>query len=351
MLVRGSRGVLDVLEFVRRNNRQIQDQQAQPPDVQPPDMAPTPIEPVPSRQPSIGLALGGGAARGFAHIGVLRVLQKHGIEAQIIAGTSIGAVSGGLYAAGRLDKFEEWARTLTRRRIFSYLDFSIVGSGLIGGTRLADSLTGELGGLRIEDLPIKLTAIATEIGTGHEIWLTRGLLSEAMSASYALPGVFPPVQIGGRWLMDGAVVNPVPVSAARACGARLVIAVNLNAFRGTVIQNNDVDDVVPAAENDDDAGEPARGLRGVAGRMLRRKFAGTPGKPSLGTVMVDAFNVMQDRITRARLAGDPPDVIIAPRLGDVGFFDFHRAQEAIELGAQATEKSIEAIREAAEALA
>jgi NTE family protein len=328
-----------VLEFVRRNRQ-----------TRPPDMAPTPIEPTPSRQPSIGLALGGGSARGFAHIGVLRVLQKYGIEAQIIAGTSMGAVAGGLYAAGRLDKFEEWARTLTRRRIFSYLDFSIVGSGLIGGSRLADSLTGELGDMRIEDLPLKLTAIATEIGTGHEIWLTRGLLSEAMAASYALPGVFPPVQIGGRWLMDGAVVNPVPVSAARAAGARLVIAVNLNAFRGTIIQNHEADDPEAVAESEEDVAEPSRGLRGVAGRMLRRKFTGAPGKPGLATVMVDAFSVMQDRITRARLAGDPPDVTIAPRLGDVGFFDFHRAQEAIDLGAQATERSIDAIREAAEAL-
>jgi NTE family protein len=335
-------GILHVLEFVKRNNRQSR----------PPDMAPASIDPVPSRHPSIGLALGGGSARGFAHIGVLRVLHKHGIEAQVIAGTSIGALSGGVYAAGRLDKFDEWARSLTRRRIFSYLDFSIVGSGLIGGTRLAESLTSELGDLRIEDLPVKFTAIATEIGTGHEIWLSRGLLSEAMSASYALPGVFPPVQIGGRWLMDGAVVNPVPVSAARAAGARLVIAVNLNVFRGTIIQNNDVDENDSAAvETEETSAEHSRGLRGVAERMLRRKFAGTPGKPGMATVMVEAFNTMQDRITRARLAGDPPDVIIAPRLGDIGFFDFHRAEEAIELGAQATEKSIDAIREAAEALA
>ncbi|HVG50571.1 MAG TPA: patatin-like phospholipase family protein, partial [Xanthobacteraceae bacterium] len=274
-----------MLEFVKRNNR----------EPRPPDMVPAPIEPAPSRHPSIGLALGGGSARGFAHIGVLRVLQKHGIEAQVIAGTSIGALSGGIYAAGRLDKFDEWARTLTRRRIFSYLDFSIVGSGLIGGTRLAESLTSELGDLRIEDLPVKFTAIATEIGTGHEIWLSRGLLSEAMSASYALPGVFPPVQLGGRWLMDGAVVNPVPVSAARAAGARLVIAVNLNVFRGTIIQNNDVDETYSTAiETEETPGEHSRGLRGVAERMLRRKFAGTPGKPGMATVMVEAFNTMQD---------------------------------------------------------
>jgi NTE family protein len=329
-----------VLEFVKRRSHGGSTQTTTP--------AP---ESAPRKRLSIGLALGGGAARGFAHIGVLRVLQKHGIEPQIIAGTSIGAVAGGLYAAGRLDGFEDWARGLTRPRIFSYLDFNIVGSGLIGGARLADSLTREIPGIRIEDLPLKFAAIATEIGTGHEIWLTRGMLSDALAASYALPGLFPPISIGGKWLMDGAVVNPVPVSAVRASGARLVIAVNLNAFmfsRGTTIQNHEVNETKLLDETVEEA--PSRGLRGAAERMLRRKFAGTPGKPGIATLMVEAFNVMQDRITRARLAGDPPDVIITPRLDDIGFFDFHRAEETIALGAQAAEKSIDAILEAVEAL-
>jgi len=154
-------------------------------------------------RPTIGLALGGGAARGFSHIGVLRTLLAKGIKPDIIAGTSIGAVVGGCYAAGYLDALEDWARHLTRRSVFSYLDFNIGGSGLIGGGRLSAKLEGELGDLKIQDLPVRMAAIATEIGTGHEIWLTRGRLVEAMSASYALPGIFPPVRIGGRWLMDG----------------------------------------------------------------------------------------------------------------------------------------------------
>ena len=218
---------------------------------------------------------------------------------------------------------------------------------------LPTASTHEIPGIRIEELPLKFTAIATEIGTGHEIWLTRGPLSDALAASYALPGMFPPVSIGGKWLMDGAVVNPVPVSAARAAGARLVIAVNLNAFmfsHGTTIQNQTDDDTELMKEEIDVAMPEARGLRGAAERMLRRKFAGTPGKPGIGTVMVEAFNVMQDRITRARLAGDPPDVIISPRLDNIGFFDFHRAEELIALGAQATERSIDAILEAVETL-
>ena len=297
----------------------------------------------------IGVALGGGAARGFAHIGVLRTLVAHGFKPEIIAGTSIGAVVGGCYAAGYLDALESWARELTRRRVFGYLDFNLGGSGLIGGDRLAATLKGELGDLTFQDLPVKLSAIATEIGTGHEIWLTRGRVAEAMSASYALPGIFPPVRIGGRWLMDGALVNPVPVSAARAFGARLVIAINLNADnfgRGTIIQDHGPD----ADEAAEQSTVLEGGLRGKAERMLKRQFLGTPGRPGLSTVMIEAFQVVQDRITRARLAGDPPDVLINPRLGRINLFDFHRADEIIEIGADATEKAIESITEAAETL-
>lgn len=301
-------------------------------------------------RPTIGLALGGGAARGFAHIGVMRKLLEHGIVPDVIVGTSIGAVVGGCYAAKEMDNLETWARTLTVRGILGYLDISLAGSGLIGGGHLANRLETGLKDTRIDDLPIRFAAIATEFNTGHEIWLTRGRLSEALRASYALPGIFPPVLIGGRWLVDGALVNPVPVSAARALGARLVIAVNLNADlfgRGTIIASHGSDESdavnVPAKSN---------GIRGMfkGERTLRRQFMGRRGRPGLPTVMVEAFNVMQDRITRARLAGDPPDVLISPRLGTVGWFEFHRAAEAIQIGMDATEKSIDAVNEAVTAL-
>ena len=303
---------------------------------------------------SIGLVLGGGAARGFAHIGVLRTLMAHGIRPDVITGTSIGAVVAGLYAAGALDVFEEWSRGLTRRTILSYLDFRLGGSGLISGARLAGKLEEALGGTTFSDLPMRIAAIATEIGTGHEIWLTRGPLKEAMAASYALPGIFPPQLIGGRWLMDGAMVNPLPISAARALGARLVIAVNLNADnfgRGTIIQDHG-----PNAE--DDARRARReversegGLFTRPARLLHRQFFGDSDGPGLSTVMVEAFQVMQDRITRSRLAGDPPDVMISPRLGRrINLFDFHRASDAITIGADAAEKAIEEISESIAAL-
>jgi NTE family protein len=302
---------------------------------------------------SIGLVLGGGAARGFAHIGVLRTLMAHGIRPDVITGTSIGAVVAGLYAAGALDTFETWCRGLTRRTVLSYLDFRLGGSGLISGTRLSQKLAEALGDISFADLlPVRVAAIATEIGTGHEIWLTRGPLSEAMAASYALPGIFPPKLIGGRWLMDGAMVNPLPISAARALGARLVIAVNLNADnfgRGTIIQDHgpNADDDARRARLEDD-----RQNGGIfrPARLLHRQFFGGSDGPGLSTVMVEAFQVMQDRITRSRLAGDPPDVMISPRLGRINLFDFHRANDAIAVGAEATEKAIESISESIAAL-
>jgi NTE family protein len=310
--------------------------------------APAPVRPV------IGLALGGGAARGFAHIGVMRVLAAHGIVPDVIVGTSIGAVVGGCFAAQQLDTLEQWARGLNVRSVMRYLDINLSGSGLISGNHLAKTLEGGLHDTRIDELPTRFAAIATEFNTGHEIWLTRGRLVEALRASYALPGIFPPVRIGGRWLVDGALVNPVPVSAARALGARLVIAVNLNSDlfgRGTIIASHgsDEEDIAEAAA----AALPRGvGLRSLFRRepSLQRKVFGRRGRPGIPTVMVEAFNVMQDRITRARLAGDPPDVLISPRLGSIGWFDFHRGNDAIAIGVEAAEKSVGEINEAIAAL-
>jgi NTE family protein len=202
----------------------------------------------------------------------------------------------------------------------------------------------------IEALPIRFATISTEVGTGHEIWLTRGRLVDAMRASYALPGIFPPVSLDGRWLVDGALVNPVPVSAARVFGARLVIAVNLS----TDILGRSM---IMAGEGSEPAPPPEpvpeqRGFRAMFGaeRALKRQFAGGSRRPGLASVMIDAFNIMQDRITRARRAGDPPDGMISPRVGHIGWFDFHRAQEAIEVGARATERALDDISEAVTAL-
>ena len=306
------------------------------------------------RRPVIGLALGGGAARGFAHIGIIRALIAHGIIPNVIVGTSIGAVVGGAHAAGQLDSLEEWARSLQPRNIFGYLDIRLNGSGLIGGSKLAAQLETAIGPTLIEDLPIKFATVATEVRTGHEIWLTHGRMVDAIRASYALPGIFSPVLVGDRWLVDGALVNPVPVSAARALGAEIVIAANLSSdvfTHSTTIYSHGA-----AADAPEQIIEPAPPKRGFgklfsAERTMKREFFGGGGRPGISSVMVDAFNIMQDRITRARLAGDPPDLLISPRVGKIGWFDFHRADDLIAHGVRAAERAIDSIQEAIHILA
>jgi NTE family protein len=306
------------------------------------------------RRPVIGLALGGGAARGFAHIGIVRTLMAHGIVPDVVVGTSIGAVVGGAYAAGHLDTLEAWARGLQPRNIFSYLDIRLNGSGLIGGDKLAAELETAMGQTLIEDLPLKFATVATEVRTGHETWVTHGRMVDAMRASYALPGIFAPVLIGERWLVDGALVNPVPVSAARALGAEIVIAANLSSdifTHSTTIYSHGASAVAHAEPAESVPAKRGLGKFFSAERAVKREFFGGAGRPGISTVMVDAFNIMQDRITRARLAGDPPDLLITPRIGQIGWFDFHRADELIAHGARAAERAIISIQEVIDVLA
>jgi NTE family protein len=309
------------------------------------------------RRPVIGLALGGGAARGFAHIGILRTLLAHGIVPDVVVGTSIGAVVGGAYAAGELDALEEWARSLQPRNILGYLDIRLNGSGLIGGAKLAAQLEAAIGPTLIENLPLKFATVATEVRTGHEIWLTHGRMVDAMRASYALPGIFSPVLVGNRWLVDGALVNPVPVSAARALGAEIVIAANLSSdvfTHSTTIYAHGAPAEAAVADAPETANAPAKRRFGgffSPERAVKREFFGGGGRPGISSVMVDAFNIMQDRITRARLAGDPPDMLITPRVGQIGWFDFHRADDLIAFGTRAAERAIDSIQEAIHILA
>lgn len=307
--------------------------------------------------PRIGLALGAGAARGWAHIGVLRTLDAAGIVPEIIAGTSAGAVVGGCHAAGKLAELEDFARSLTKRRVFSLMDLTFSGVGLVAGGRLKSRLDEALGGIRIEDLAAEFVTVATEMGSGHEIWLDKGVLTDAIRASYALPGIFEPVKINGRWLFDGALVNPIPVSVCRARGAEIVIALNLNSELRRPASRQDelseeaiADDALDTLESEAaKSGAPLRGLlpslRGK-GSLFRRQFASPAnGPPGIATAMVDAFNITQDRITRSRLAGDPPDITINTKLGNIGVFDFHRAAEMIDLGREAARRALPDIQQ------
>ena len=271
-------------------------------------------------KPRIALALGGGAARGWAHIGVLRALDEAGVEVSMIAGTSIGALVGGCYLAGRLDELETFARSLTMRRIAGLLDFAIGGGGLFGGMRLNDRMQEHLVGINIEDLDRPFVAVAAELNTGHEVWISSGSLITGIRASYALPGIFEPVRCNNRTLLDGALVNPVPVSVCRAHEQPLVVAVTLHYDlygRSAVIKHT--------------ASEPAALDTGPEKPKRARE-----SRLGMTSVMVQAFNIIQDRISRARLAGDPPDLSLHPRLADIGLSEFHRASEAIDRGYQET---------------
>jgi NTE family protein len=301
----------------------------------------------------IGLALGGGAARGWSHIGVIHALEEAGIHADIVAGTSIGAVVGGCYVAGELDELERFATGLTRRRVFGLLDLNFAGSGLLHGNRLGRLLEAGLAGKRLESFEKSFVCVATELATGHEIWLSRGPMVEAMRASYALPGIFKPVHVAGRWLVDGALVNPIPVSVCRALGANVVIAVNLSSEvfgRGTVVQDHATD---PLAEVLEETAEESIVDTRKARQALRRQIIGhgDHGPPAISTVMVEAFNIIQDRIARSRLAGDPPDIMIGPKLGKLGLFEFHRAREMIDIGYETSRRMAEEIKETIAAMA
>lgn len=286
--------------------------------------------------PAIGLALGGGVARGWAHIGVLRRLDELNIRPSVVAGTSIGALVGGYWLAGKLDDLEEWARALNKRRLIGNLDLMINGAGLIGGRRLRQAMVDSLGEARIEDLPTRFIAVTAELSSGHERWIRNGTIIDAVEAAYALPGVFPPRMIDGKWLIDGALVNPLPVSVCRAYDAEFVLAVGLHAdafFRASAARKDryETGPLIDAGELED----ASRGVKFAEKVVLRRIFRQNDSTPGLGAAMVASFNIVMDRITRSRLAGDPPDVQIMPQAGHIGLFDFDRADELIELGREA----------------
>ena len=292
-------------------------------------------------QLGIGLTLGGGLARGFAHIGVLRTLNRNGIFPTLITGTSIGTVVGACYLADKLDEFEEWALSLNRYKIFSYLDFRVRSAGLIGGQKLRSLLEEHFKDMAFADLPHPLICIATDLATGHEVWLRKGNLLDAMIASFSLPGVFPPVKYEDRFLVDGALVNPCPVSPCQAMGARMTIAVDLNAdLIGKATKPGTSYQTVTGFDlfNNEDVSPETQ--KSFSSSLSRRLFRREENNPSLFGVMVSALSILQDRLTRSRLAGEPPDVHIRPATGHIGLLEFEKGKELIRLGEEAAERAI-----------
>lgn len=297
----------------------------------------------PTHRPRIGLVLGGGGARGWAHIGVLRALERIGFEPDVVCGTSIGGLVGGVWLAGSLDALEGWAVKLNRRRIVRAFDFRIGSGGLMGGRTLMREMERHVGDVTIEALPRPFGCVATDLVTGHEVWLRRGGLIEALRATISLPGLFTPVPWHGRWLVDGAIVNPVPVTLARSLGAQLVVAVDLH--MDYIGKARIAGETFPRAMGFDLEEELEGGkgfLSGLVGAIFRRE----PHAPSMFGVMVGAYNIIQDRLTRSRLAGDPPDVTIEPRLAHIGFLEFDCAKEAIAEGEAAVDRAMPQIEEA-----
>ncbi len=285
----------------------------------------------------IGLALGSGAARGWAHIGVLRALDELGIEADIICGTSIGAAVGAAYLTDQLDALQSWAQSMGLLGMLGIIDVTFRRGGLVAAERVFERFRNDHTDIRIEDLPKPYAAVATDLATGREIWLREGPMLDAVCASAAMPGVFPAVRSGQQWLVDGALVNPVPVSLCRALGADVVIAVNLNSELSA-------------------PSRPVMAEAGVAtsafGQLTQQVSAWIGRRPSIRTrfladqieatahgpapnvleILAGSIDIMQDRITRSRLAGEPPDVLVTPRLGHVGILEFDRAAEVVEIG-------------------
>lgn len=324
----------------------------------------------------IGLALGSGSARGWSHIGVLRALQRRGIEPDIIAGTSIGALVGACYAAGKLDELEDWVTGLGWRDVVSLLDVKLSG-GLIEGRKVFQFFDQHMADLSFEQLHKPFAAVATDLETGREIWLQHGHLAPAVRASLSIPGLFTPYRSqAGRILVDGGLVNPVPVTLCRAMGADLVIAVNLNSeivgkhLRNShrlstefVAEDNRFADAsaavtpVPNAPADparhgepraEDAhpGEPDF-FRRLAQMFSDENASGNGERelpmPGVMEVIASSINIMQDRVTRSRMAGDPADLILSPRLSHLGLMEFYRAAEAIAVGEQTVERSLPAL--------
>ncbi|HET8817382.1 MAG TPA: patatin-like phospholipase family protein [Pseudidiomarina sp.] len=315
----------------------------------------------------VAVALGSGAARGWSHIGVLKALQEMGIDVNIVAGTSIGSLVGAGFASGRIDELEDWVQDMGRWQVWNLLDFGISHGGIIQGEKVFAHARERFGAADIEDLPITFGAVATDLYTGREVWIRAGDVYHAARASCAMPGLLAPAAHEGRWMVDGALVNPVPVSLCRALGADFVIAVHLNSQLTTSgvetrkkhrapqthMQVSPMADIhgqrapnaseIESKELEDDHDEGFfKNFISTSSQYwdtVKEKFNGPDHKaPGMLGVMSGAIDIMQERITKARIAGDPPDVLIQPKLGHIGLLEFERGSEAIEVGYETTKK-------------
>ncbi|MGH8746482.1 MAG: patatin-like phospholipase RssA [Burkholderiales bacterium] len=289
--------------------------------------------PASSGNARIGLALGSGGARVWSHIGVIEALHDMGVKPEVVCGTSIGALVGTVYAAGDLERLERWVRGLSRRNVLQLMDVAWRG-GLIKGRRLFDFFAANIEDRNLAALAMPCGVVATDLATGREIWLREGPMLEAVHASIAMPGLFTPIERDGMLLVDGGLVNPVPVSMCRALGAEVVIAVDLGwakfgRFRPRV-------DAAPSGLRAPSWLDRLTRLvrRGEVSEAEQRRSA-----PSIVEAMLTSVDIMQVRVARSRLAGDPAEVMVTPLLPDFATMDFHRAAEAIAEGRAAVARA------------
>lgn len=301
----------------------------------------------------IGLALGSGSARGWSHIGVIEALLEADIAPDIVCGTSMGSFVGAVYVAGKLTEVRTWAEGVNWREIVGFLDLRLLKGGLIDGKQVVGFLRRHGVSGPIENFATPFAAVATHLATGREARLTTGPIEQAVRASIALPGIFSPVKVDGEWLLDGGLVNPVPVSDCQALGADIVIAVELNsdrvARRGAVIGPADRASGARAIRRDlldrVQAQMPAA-IRRQAEAIMPKIFQSSPSSPGYFDVIANSIYIMQDQITRARLAAEKPRITLAPELGNIGLLEFNRAKEAIAEGRACVERALPDIRAA-----
>ena len=285
-----------------------------------------------TRKPTVALALGAGGAKGLAHIGAIEEIESQGYQIISIAGTSMGALIGGVYAMGKLDVYRDWAITLARFDVFKLLDWTFSGGGLIKGERIIGTLRELIGDICIEELPIAFTAVATDLDREREVWLTRGSLFDAIRASIAIPTVFRPHMLDGRRLVDGALLNPVPVTPLIRDRADYLFAVSMDG----------VAQMTPAVVVEDNSGE-GNGFTHRVGEFIGRLLPNSEGKPrepGAWDLLNQSMDLMQANLSRLRLAAYEPDLLIQLPRNIATAYEFYRARELIDRGREQAREAL-----------
>ncbi len=290
----------------------------------------------------ISLVLGSGGARGLAHIGVIRCLEERGYRIRYIAGSSIGALVGGVYAAGQLDTYADWVCALDKRAVLRLLDWSFRRGAVFAGDRIISELKSLIGDADIEELKVGFTAVATDVNSRREVWLNRGALWDAVRASIAVPLMFPPVERGDELLLDGGLINPVPIAPTLNDASALTFAVDLNARAepGVTLSNG-----ASAGDDDDEQQGGFLRLRERIGEFVDRLVAQSASGSEQGVNAFDigmkAMESMQTTIGRMKLASYSPRMLVSVPRNLCTFFEFYRARELIEFGYRRTAETLD----------